>query len=207
MKPAGEMSTETRRRRHSSPGQGMATWAGWGPCPPWHSDCPAPRGAPAPQHPATGVPGASPSPQPHLGTRTPPSTQLRALFGPGSRWDPRRTCHPKGPLPPKPLPQGVGHSLPQKIPQGGQWEMDPSKYGTGSGGHWRCQNLVGSGCPSRRTRGTTSRRWLGMRRGSQGTSPSDPKAGSTHGAERRDPRGVHTGSQTPRAGAGELLQP
>lgn len=204
MKPGGENEQGNEAQ------EAQLLGAGWGPCPPWHGDSPAPRGAPAPQHLGDlqrGDPGASPSPQPHLGTRTPPSTQLRALFGPGSRWDPRRTCHPKGPLPPKPLPQGVGHSLPQKIPQGGQWEMDPSKYGTGSGGHWRCQNLVGSGCPSRRTRGTTSRRWLGMRRGSQGTSPSDPKAGSTHGAERRDPRGVHTGSQTPRAGAGELLQP
>lgn len=197
--------------------QGRVTRAGWGPCPPRDGSGSAaaslpsrtvtaspPRGAPAPQNrgvlqwggpwgkPESPVPfgDAAPSMHPALspflglaagGTPVGPGSQ-RVLCCPSP-------CHSPGvtDCPSKSPGMGSGSWIPPSMgPAPGATGGASTLWGWGSAplGSRRCRVRKGPG-------GTASRGWLGTRRGSQGTGPlqSDPKAGSTRGAERRDPSG------------------
>lgn len=90
MKPGGENEQGNEAQ------EAQLLGAGWGPCPPWHGDSPAPRGVPNPQHPATGGPWGKPESPAPFGDADPSKHPAPSPFWARLQVGPPQDVPPKG---------------------------------------------------------------------------------------------------------------
>lgn len=93
---AGEMKPGGENEQGNEAQDAQLLGAGWGPCPPWHGDSPAPRGVPNPQHPATGGPWGKPESPAPFGDADPSKHPAPSPFWARLQVGPPQDVPPKG---------------------------------------------------------------------------------------------------------------